>query len=100
MRLILTGSSLPATELAPFIPGLQLRPASEVFLAAKTCAREIAQMSGPVIQVAKQAILAGEKCVSTPSVRTADHTSNSRQWLRPGPRVRTRTVLFDFRSSG
>ena len=59
MKLIMTGSSLPATEFSAFLPGLTVLPASEVFEGAKRCAKEIAERSGPVIALAKQAILAG-----------------------------------------
>ena len=59
MKLILTGSSLPATQLSAYIPGLNVLPAGEVLPAAKRCAKDVAEKSGPVIALAKQAILAG-----------------------------------------
>lgn len=62
MKLILTGSSLPATQLSAYIPGLHVLPAAEVLPAAKQCAKDIAEKSGPVVALAKQAILAG-KCL-------------------------------------
>ena len=60
MKMVLTGSSLPASQLATHIPGLNVLPTAEVLPAAKKCATNIAQKSGPVIAAAKQAILAGE----------------------------------------
>lgn len=59
MKLILTGSSLPATDLSAYIPGLQVVPPQDVLLAAKQCAKDIAKKSGPVVRLAKQAIVAG-----------------------------------------
>ena len=59
MKLILTGSSLPATQFSAYIPGLHVLPAGEVLSAAIHCAKDIAEKSGPVIALAKQAILAG-----------------------------------------
>ena len=59
MKLILTGSSLSAVDVAAFIPGLQVVPILEVRPAAIQCARIIADKSGPVVALAKQAILAG-----------------------------------------
>ncbi|ERF68473.1 hypothetical protein EPUS_03791 [Endocarpon pusillum Z07020] len=60
MKLILTGSSLPATQFSAYIPGLHVLPAAEVLPAAKQCAKDIAEKSGPVVALAKQAILAAE----------------------------------------
>ena len=59
MKLILTGSPLPADQVAHYIPGLQVLPAIQVLAAAQQCAKEIAEKSGPVTALAKQAILAG-----------------------------------------
>lgn len=59
MKLILTGTTLIATQFLAYIPGLHVLPALEVLPAAKHCARDIAKKSGPVIALAKQAILAG-----------------------------------------
>ena len=59
MKLILTGSSISATELSIHLPGLHVLPATEVLSAAKQCARSIAQLSAPVIALAKQAVIAG-----------------------------------------
>ena len=58
MKLILTGSTLPATQFAACVPGLHVLPAAEVLPAAKQCAKEIAEKSGSIVTLAKQAILA------------------------------------------
>lgn len=42
------------------MPGLHVLPAVEVLPAAKQCAKDIADKSGPVVALAKQAILAGK----------------------------------------
>lgn len=59
MKLIMTGNSILATEFSAHVPGLNVLPASDVLEGAKRCAKEIAERSGPVIALAKQAILAG-----------------------------------------
>lgn len=66
--MILTGSSLTATQLAGNLPGLEVLPADKVLAAAKDCAKDIAQKSAPVIALAKQAILAGKILVFTVSL--------------------------------
>ncbi|KAL6717775.1 hypothetical protein ACLMJK_003860 [Lecanora helva] len=65
MKLILTGSSLIAAQFSAYLPGLNVLPALDVLPAAKACAREIAEKSGPVIKLAKQAILAAEGGLET-----------------------------------
>ncbi|KAF7507356.1 hypothetical protein GJ744_010673 [Endocarpon pusillum] len=59
MKLILTGSSLLATQFSAYLPGLHVLPAAEVLPAAKQCAKDIAEKSGPVVALAQQAILIG-----------------------------------------
>ena len=59
MKMIFTGSSLPASQLVAYIPGLYVLPGAETLPAARQCARDIAEKSAPVVALAKQAILAG-----------------------------------------
>ena len=51
---------MPASEMAAYIPGLQLAPTGQVLPAAVDCARDIARLSGSVAQAAKKAILVGK----------------------------------------
>lgn len=84
MKLILTGSSVPATQFSAYIPGLHVLPAAEVLPAAKQCAKDIAGKSRPVIALAKQAILAGTCLPSLSQAQRERMASadkrNSRKW--------------------
>ena len=59
MEMILTGEPATAAELEKYGVVTRALPAEEVLDAALKCARTIAAKSGPVIQIAKQAMLAG-----------------------------------------
>jgi len=55
--MVLTGRSVPADELERLGVVTKVLPATEVLKDAMECARLIAAHSGPVVQIAKQAIL-------------------------------------------
>ena len=60
MKLILTGSSIPAQDLAAHMPGLKVCPRSSLRREALECAKSIASKSTVIVALAKQAILAGK----------------------------------------
>ena len=60
MELVLTGNTMSAIEAERYGIVTRLFPAHEVLEAAKNCARTIAAHSGPVVQLAKQAVINGE----------------------------------------
>lgn len=60
MDLILTSSTISATELHNLGGISRIFPAEEVRAAAITCARTIASRSSPVVKFAKHSILHGE----------------------------------------
>jgi enoyl-CoA hydratase/carnithine racemase len=94
MELILTGATSSATEMQSLgVVNKAVSEEEDVLEVATTMARTIASFSAPAIGLAKQAVLAGENCLTFESKVTKLTESSGDDNLASGVRDRACPVL-------